>query len=76
MASWELFSMEMGSIGEAKTWLWWLQIRGCRCLPRVRFPPLYSFSDFRLPILGRTRSGQTRPSGLGIRRILSPEHLP
>ena len=29
--------MEMGSIGEAKTWLWWLQIRGWRCLPRIRF---------------------------------------
>jgi hypothetical protein len=31
------------------------------------FLPLYSLSDFRLPILGRTRSGLTRPSGLGIR---------
>jgi hypothetical protein len=37
---------------------------------------LYSFSDFHLPILGRTRSGLTRPSGLGIRRILCPERLP
>jgi hypothetical protein len=36
------------------------------------FLPLYSFSDFRLPILGRTRSGLTRPSGLGIRQILCP----
>jgi hypothetical protein len=31
--------MEMGSMGEAKTWLWWLQIRGWRCPPRVRVPP-------------------------------------
>jgi hypothetical protein len=30
--------MEMGSMGEAKTWLWWLQIRGWRCLPRARVP--------------------------------------
>jgi hypothetical protein len=40
------------------------------------FLPLYSFSDFRFPILGRTRSGLTRPSGLGIRRILCPERSP
>jgi hypothetical protein len=25
--------MEMRSMGEAKTWLWWLQIRGWRCPP-------------------------------------------
>jgi hypothetical protein len=31
------------------------------------FLPLYSLSDFRLSILGRTRSGLIRPSGLGIR---------
>jgi hypothetical protein len=40
------------------------------------FHPLYSFLDFRLPILGHTRSGLTRPSGQGIRRILFPERLP
>jgi hypothetical protein len=28
-----------GSMGEAKMWLWWLQIRGWRCLPRARVPP-------------------------------------
>jgi hypothetical protein len=39
------------------------------------FLPLYSFLDFRLPILGRTRSGLTWLSGLGIRRILCLEHL-
>jgi hypothetical protein len=31
--------IEMGSMGEAKTWLWWLQIRGWRCPPRARVPP-------------------------------------
>jgi hypothetical protein len=31
--------MEMGSMGEAETWLWWLQIRGWRCPPRARVPP-------------------------------------
>jgi hypothetical protein len=25
--------------GGKKTWLWWLQIRGWRCLPRARVPP-------------------------------------
>jgi hypothetical protein len=34
------------------------------------FLPLYSFSDYCLPILGRTRSGLTRPFGLRIRWIL------
>jgi hypothetical protein len=27
MALWEPSPMEMESMGEAKTWLWWLQIR-------------------------------------------------
>jgi hypothetical protein len=40
------------------------------------FLSLYSLSDYRLPILGRTRSGLTRSSGLGIRWILCPERLP
>jgi hypothetical protein len=40
------------------------------------FLPLYSLSNSRLPILGRTRSGLTRPSRLGIRWILCPERLP
>jgi hypothetical protein len=31
------------------------------------FLPLYSLSDSRLPILGRTRLGLTRPFGLGMR---------
>jgi hypothetical protein len=31
------------------------------------FLPLYSLSDSRIPIFGRTRSGLTRPFGLGIR---------
>jgi hypothetical protein len=39
MASWEPSLMEMGSMGEAKMWLWWLQICGWRCLPRARVPP-------------------------------------
>jgi hypothetical protein len=42
MASWELSPMEMGSMGEAKTWLWWLQIRGWRCPSRARVPPFPS----------------------------------
>jgi hypothetical protein len=40
------------------------------------FLPLYSLSDSRLPILCRTRSGLTRPFGLGIRWILCPKRLP
>jgi hypothetical protein len=43
---------------------------------KLGFLPLYSFSDFCLSILGRTRSGLTWPSGLGIRWILCPERLP
>jgi hypothetical protein len=38
MASWEPSLMEMRSMGEAKMWLWWLQIRGWRCLPRASVP--------------------------------------
>jgi hypothetical protein len=53
---------------------------GCKFVGRgvsheLGFLPLYSFSDFHLPILGRTRSGLTRPSGLGMRRVLCPERL-
>jgi hypothetical protein len=40
------------------------------------FLPLYSFSDFRLPILGRINSGLTLPFGLGIRQILCLGRLP
>jgi hypothetical protein len=40
------------------------------------FLPLYSLSDSRLPILGHTRSGLTRPFGLRIRWSLCPECLP
>jgi hypothetical protein len=36
-------------------------------LHELGFLPLYSLSDSRLPILGRTRSGLTQLSGLGIR---------
>jgi hypothetical protein len=57
--------MEMGSMGEAKTLLWWLQIRGWRCPHELGFLPLYSLSDSRLPILGRNGAGLSRPSGLG-----------
>jgi hypothetical protein len=39
------------------------------------FLALYSLSDSRLPILGRTRSGLTRPFGLGIRWSLCPKCL-
>jgi hypothetical protein len=39
MASWDPSPMEMRSMGEAKTWLWWLQIREWRCPPRARVPP-------------------------------------
>jgi hypothetical protein len=31
---------EDGIHGEGENVLWWLQIHGWRCLPRVRFPPL------------------------------------
>jgi hypothetical protein len=40
------------------------------------FLPLYSSSDFCLPILGHTRLGLTQPSGLGIKRIFYLERLP
>jgi hypothetical protein len=52
MASWEPFPMEMGSMGEAKTWLWWLQIRGWRCPPRARVPPFIQSLGFPSPHLG------------------------
>ena len=41
--------MEMGSMGEAKTWLWWLEIRGWRSPPRVRFPPFIYLLGFPSP---------------------------
>jgi hypothetical protein len=50
MTSWEPSPMEMGSMGEAKMWLFVAAISGWRSPPRVRFPPLYSFSDFCHPI--------------------------
>jgi hypothetical protein len=51
---------------------WGRRKRGCKFVGggvphELGFLPLYSFSDFRLLLLGRTRSGLTRPSGLGIR---------
>jgi hypothetical protein len=39
MASWDSSPMEMGSMGEAKTWLLTAAIYGWRSPPRVRFPP-------------------------------------
>ena len=42
--------MEMGSMGEAKTWLWWLEFVGGGVLHKLGFLPLYNFSDFRQPI--------------------------
>jgi hypothetical protein len=45
-------------------------------LHELGFLPLYSLLDSRLPILGRTRMGLTRPSGVGIRWILCPKRLP
>jgi hypothetical protein len=44
-------------------------------LHEVGFLSLYSLSDSRLPILGRTRFGLTQPSGIGIRWILCPKRL-
>jgi hypothetical protein len=58
MASWEPSHMEMGSMGEAKTWLLAAVIRGWRSPPRVRFPHLiYSCSN-----LGLSRSSGLRIS--------------
>ena len=51
--------MEMGSMGEAKTWLLVAGIRGWRSPPRVSFLPLYIFSDFRHPLLGFHQNGPT-----------------
>jgi hypothetical protein len=76
MASWEPSPMEMGSMGEAKTCSGGCKFVGGGVSHELGLLPLYSFSDFRLPILGRTRSGLTRPSELRIRWILCPERLP
>ena len=38
--------MEMGSMGEAKTWLLVAEIRGWRSPPRVRFPPFIYLLGF------------------------------
>jgi hypothetical protein len=50
MASWETSPMEMGSMGEAKTWLLAAVIRGWRSPYELGFLPLYSFLDFCHPI--------------------------
>ena len=73
MASWEPSPMEMGSMGRQKR-----GFGGCKfvvwgVLHELGFLPLYSFSDFRHPIKGCSKSGLSRPSGLGIRRILCLE---
>ena len=41
--------MEMGSMGEAKTWLLVAEIRGCSSTPRVRFPPFIYLLGFPSP---------------------------
>ena len=41
--------MEMGSMGEAKTWLLVAEIRGWRSPPRVRFPPFIYLLGFPSP---------------------------
>ena len=49
MASWEPSPMEMGSMGEAKTWLLVAEIRGWRSPPRIRFPPFIYLLGFPSP---------------------------
>ena len=41
--------MEMGSMGEAKTWLLVAEIRGWRSPPRIRFPPFIYLLGFPSP---------------------------
>ena len=41
--------MEMGSMGEAKTWLLVAEIRGWRSSPRIRFPPFIYLLGFPSP---------------------------
>jgi hypothetical protein len=76
MASWEPSPVEMGSMGRRKRGSGGCKFVGGGVPHELGFIPLYSFSDFHLTILGRTRSGLTQPSGLGIWRILYPERLP
>jgi hypothetical protein len=73
--------------GSPPQWRWDLWGRqkhgsgGCKFMGggvshELGFLSLYSLSDSRFLILGRTRSSLTRPSGLGIRWILCPGRLP
>ena len=41
--------MEMGSMGEVKTWLLVAEIRGWRSPPRIRFPPFIYLLGFPSP---------------------------
>jgi hypothetical protein len=59
--------MEMGSMGSQKRGSGGYKFVGGGVPHELGFLPLYSLSDSRLPILGRTRSGLTWLSGLEIR---------
>jgi hypothetical protein len=56
--------MEMGSMGRRKHGSGGYKFMGGGVSHELGFLPLYSFSDFRLPILDRTRLGLTQPFGL------------
>jgi hypothetical protein len=76
MASWEPSPWRWDPWGRQKSGSGGCKFVGGGVPHELSFLPLYSFSDFYLPILSRTRLGLTRPSGLEIRRILCPERLP
>ena len=67
---------QMGSMGEAKTWLWWLEIRGWRSPPRIRFSPFIYLLGFPSPLLGFHQNGPTcrvrTPIGLMGSELLRP----
>ena len=50
---------DVGSMGEAKTWLLVAEIRGWRSPPRVRFPPFIYLLGFPSPLLGFHQNGPT-----------------
>ena len=67
--------MEMGSMGEAKTWLLVAGFVGGGVLHELGFLPLYIFSDFRHPLLGFHKTGFPGASELQMGRILLLESL-
>jgi hypothetical protein len=76
MASWEPSPWRWDPWGRRKRGSGGCKFMGGGVSHELGFLHLYSILDSRLPILGRTWSGLTRPSGHRIRWILCPEYLP